>query len=197
MYDYIKGRVVSKATDHLVIDAHGIGYKLHASLATYHEVTLNDDISLYVHFYVKEDEHSLYGFSTQYERQVFSSIMSVSGIGPKLALKILAEIKAKNLIDTIVREDIESLKKIKGLGEKTSGKMILELKDKVNHLISEQSSEKVISQTSDVYNHTVEALKNLGYKDGEIRKVLKEVFSEKIPTLEEAIKKTLQALSKV
>ena len=87
MYDYVKGKVVNKGANYLVVEHQGMGYKVHSSLATYHQMKVGEEVTVYLHFFVKEDEHSFYGFSTPYEREVFVTILSVSGIGPKLAIK--------------------------------------------------------------------------------------------------------------
>ncbi len=196
MYDYIKGKVAFKGINYLVVENNSIGYKIHSSLSTYHQIKLEDEVTIYIYFQVKENEQTFYGFSDKYERDVFSAIMSVSGIGPKLGLKVLAEIKADKLITAIANQDIELLKKVKGLGEKTVGKMVLDLNNKINHLL--YSGIKVENKSSNnVYNQTLEALKTLGYKDGEIKKVLALTFDGEVLNLEEAVKKTLKALSKV
>ena len=200
MYDYIKGKVTNKAASYIVVENQGIGYKISPSLMTHHEIKIDDEVIIYVHFQVKEDEQSLYGFSTQYEREVFTSILSVSGVGPKLGLKVLAEMEANKLVTTIVNEDIKTLKEIKGLGAKTAGKMILDLKNKINHLVDIKAPNLRTDNEKNpvsIYNNTFEALKNLGYKDTEIKKVLEKVFEVAPDSLEAAIKKTLKALSKV
>ena len=196
MYDYIKGKIVFKGINYLVVENNSIGYKVYSSLSTYHQTQIADEITIYLYFQIKENEQTFYGFLEKFERDVFSTLMSVSGIGPKLGLKVLAEIKADELIKAIANQDVDLLKKVRGLGEKIVGKMVLDLKDKLDHLLGFQVKEKNEIH-SNVYNQTLEALRTLGYKDGEIKKVLTFTFDGEVLSLEEAVKKTLKALSKV
>ena len=195
MYEYIKGKIVNASSGELVVDHLGIGYKIFCSLRTFsHFIKKKEEILIHTCFIVREDDHSLYGFSNLEEKQVFMAILKVSGIGPKLALKILTEIEPSNLISQIELEKLDSLKKIKGLGPKTAGKLILELKGKLAHILEKNTTSET---ENDVYRDTKEALSALGYKGSEIENVLKKVFSkEKELDLETAIKWTLAEISK-
>ena len=199
MYDYIKGQVTFKRDDFLVLENRGIGYRIITPARTHRNIEVGEEeITFYIHHHVREDGETLYGFSSTYERDVYSAILGVNGVGAKGGLKILSEIEPTRLIDSIVRQDIETLKNIKGLGSKTAAKILLELKNRVGYLVKEGPGiEKEIGERhDDISRQTAAALRSLGYREMEIKQIMGIVMEEKYEVLEEAVKKALALLSK-
>lgn len=130
MYDYISGRLVFKCPAYVVIDVSGIGYHINISLNTYSSLA-GERPKLYVWLHVKEDAHTLYGFSEEGERRLFLHLISVSGIGPGTGRMILSSITPAEIQAAIVKGDVPLIQRIKGIGPKTAQRMILELQDKL------------------------------------------------------------------
>ena len=132
MYSYLQGKVVEKTATSVVLDVGGIGYLLQISLSTYEALPLlGQEIRLLTHFVVREDAHALYGFYSAEERELFKLLLTVSGIGPKIALTLLSGIPFPQLRQAIVGGELETLKKIPGIGKKTAERMIVELREKL------------------------------------------------------------------
>ncbi|HMB01212.1 MAG TPA: Holliday junction branch migration protein RuvA [Spirochaetota bacterium] len=200
MYEYIKGKIIAKSPSFIILENNGIGYKIFIPLRTYNQVPdTGAAVKLYTYFHHKEDAALLFGFENKFDRDFFLLLISVSGIGPRLALKILTETTAGTLLEFINKQDISALKRIKGLGEKTARKVMLELTDKITSL--EQPPEIAQKTASseparEIMNDTTAALKNLGYKDREIKQVLDRVFQNNPAlSLEQAIRETLKLIS--
>ena len=121
MFDYIRGKVTNKKVDYVTLDVNGIGYKIHISLNTFDKVK-ESEVRLYIHNYVREDAFILYGFYDENEREFFEKLLSVSGVGAKLAIAILSTFNVKDLKHMILNEDINLLIKVPGLGVKKGKK---------------------------------------------------------------------------
>ncbi|HEY0668223.1 MAG TPA: Holliday junction branch migration protein RuvA [Sphingobacteriaceae bacterium] len=130
MYDYISGKLVFKCPTYVVIDAGGVGYHLNISLNTYSALA-DERCKLYTWLHVKEDAHTLYGFSDEGERRLFLHLISVSGIGPGTGRMILSSITPAEIQAAIVKGDVPLIQRIKGIGPKTAQRVILELQDKL------------------------------------------------------------------
>lgn len=194
MYYYIKGLVVHKADNFVVIDANGIGYKIltsRQSIASLEKISC--EVLLYTHLYVREDIFELYGFSTSEELASFELLISVSGVGPKAALNILSTLSAPNLALAIVTNDAKSITKAQGVGPKLAQRLILELKDKVKNEQLPGSSVFVDAPNADCSSEAVSALVVLGYSSQEAQRALSQANALELPT-EEAIKKALTYL---
>jgi len=129
MYSYIKGKVVDKNLSIVTIDNNGIGYEINVTDNTLCDVQIGDVAKIYTYLYVREDEMSLFGFSKAEEKKLFIRLISISGIGPRMALQILSGMDLKSLVLAISSGDLKTLCKIKGLGKKTAELVILNLKD--------------------------------------------------------------------
>lgn len=161
MYEYIKGKLTIKALDYACIDVNGTGYILYIPFKTYENLTKVDDYEkLYVHMHVKEDDIKLYGFKTIKERNIFRKIISVNGIGPKIALAILSVYDPLEIVNIIVNEDAKMLSRVNGLGLKKAQKLIIELKDKVDS-IQEENVE--VFKHHIIKSEIKQALEALGY----------------------------------
>src|SRR6185503_14617860 len=132
MIAFLRGRVLDKHPNRIVIDVNGVGYELYVPLSTYYEVgEPGAEITLRVHTHVREDALQLYGFLTMLEQQLFERLIAISGIGPKLAVAVLSGIDSGELVSSIQRADVARLTRIPGIGKKTAERIVLELKDRL------------------------------------------------------------------
>lgn len=198
MYSYIIGVVTQKDVNKISLENNGIGYEIYVSSQTLEIIPCdNEPVRVFTYLNVKEDEMSLYGFLKLEEKDLFLKLITVSGIGPKMALGILSEISISGLLNAIASEDLKRLCKIKGLGKKTAERLILELKDKVNPLeaLSYGNSEEVEVLDENVVNDAITTLVGLGLSKNEAYKLVKE-NAKKDMTLEEIITNVLRGMSR-
>ena len=181
MYAYIKGFIKEIESDYIVVDNNGIGYLVYT--ASPYSFEIDKEYTVYLYQYVREDEITLYGFKSLEEKQLFLKLISVKGLGCKMALPMLALGSPDGIIDAIERENILYLKKFPKIGDKVARQIILDLKGKL------AKTEQVNNQTSD---ELVEALRSLGYKNADINKVVKNVDGSL--DIEEQIKTALKLL---
>ena len=135
MYAYIIGKLTEQNGSVLTIESNGIGYEILASQTTIESIgALNQTVKVFTYLHVREDEMSLYGFSTLSEKQMFLNLTSISGIGPKMAIGILSNIKLSDLALAIVSNDASLLYKVKGIGKKTADRIVLELNEKLENI---------------------------------------------------------------
>lgn len=195
MFEYIKGTVVDIDTDKLVIEVNGIGYKINSSINSTSRVEKGELSTIYTHLVVREDELSLYGFTSLEELSMFQLLLSVTKIGPKVASAILSTHTPNQLGAYILNKDIKSISKAPGVGKKTAERMILELKDKVDKLsigyeYEVYHGEKVIDNNDEI----IEALLALGYNRLEAEKALQSVEHKDLTT-EDILKNALKSLA--
>jgi Holliday junction DNA helicase RuvA len=193
MYAYIKGRLTYKSPTMVYVESGGIGYTIHISLNTYGRLEDLDNVRLFTHLHVKEDDLSLYGFFEEEEKRLFELLISVSGIGPNTARIILSSMTHEEVVRAIVLENDIAFKKVKGVGPKTAKRLILDLKDKIQKTegtISVQQSEPIHAQ-----EEAMQALLTLGFQKNKIQKVLQTIPTTSSENLEEIIKIALQKLS--
>ncbi len=131
MYDYIKGEVVTTDKDTAVIEAGGIGYRIFTTSQSLTHIKTGEHCKLFCHFVVREDAHTLYGFVTTEEREMFVRLTGVSGIGPKAALAVLSAMKISELAAAIITSDETALQKVPGIGKKTAQRIIIDLAEKI------------------------------------------------------------------
>ncbi len=196
MIAYIKGKLVHKDPTYVVIDVQGIGYKIHISLTTYSAIKDQENCMLHTYLNVKEDSHTLFGFSDESEKKVFLLLISISGVGPATGLMVQSSLSASELQQAIVSEDVRTIQSVKGIGAKTAQRIILELKDKIikeGIVVSDQTSSAISYNT--VRSEALSALVTLGINknvaEKTISKILKNSGNE--VTLEELIKLALKA----
>jgi len=196
MIALLRGTLAYKSSDHVIIDVGGVGYRLFIPLSTFYSLPETGDVSLFTHTHVREDALLLYGFLSMEEKELFGILISISGIGPKLAVNILSHIPAKDLKRAIATGDIKRLSSLPGIGKKTAERLVLELKDKVGPAHDLPEADGVISNTSagDISNDVISALINLGYKENQARKVLESMELAPGLTMEEALKGALKVL---
>jgi Holliday junction DNA helicase RuvA len=199
MIDFISGTIAGKKATQVVVENNGIGYSLFISTNTYMNLPEpGEKVTLNTYLHVREDNIQLFGFSGEKERMVFSGLISVSGIGPKLAQTILSGLQLEELIQAIQGADLARLTSISGVGTKTAQRLIIELKEKFSQLglIKSKGEDKIILPfLTAVEEEAVLALLSLGYKKPAIEKALaKTRLGEPARTVEELIKEMLKVI---
>lgn len=199
MYEYINGQVVEATPTYAVIEAAGVGYFINISLKTYSDIENAQQARLYVHFIVREDQQTLFGFSTKLERELFRQLISVSGVGGNTARMILSTYSSHELQNIIATENAVLLKNVKGLGLKTAQKIIVELSGKMIELGASDMMTPTIktsnAQNNEAYNEALAALSMLGFQKVASEKALKAIFQESPSiSVEEAIRSALKRL---
>lgn len=180
MYEYLEGDIKNALINYIVIDVNGVGYKVLVSNP--YKYNIDEKYKIYIYNHIREDENTLYGFSTFEERELFLKLISVKGMGPKMAMPILATGTISGIADAIERENILYLKKFPKIGEKLARQIILDLKGKLvtSELVHEADDELSL------------ALESLGYKNADIKNVINKV--DKSQTIEKQIKEALKLL---
>lgn len=162
MFDYIQGRMISKSPTHLVLESAGIGYFINIPLSTYDNIPNHGEVKIYTQLFIREDLITLFGFATTDERSIFKLLISVSGIGPKIALAILSGSPLNDFKETIVNEDVKALATMKGIGKKTAERIILELKDSIKGVALRPAS-KEVERKDKLTEDAIMALISLGF----------------------------------
>src|SRR5262245_53630489 len=165
MIAVLRGRVLDKHPNRIVIDVNGVGYELYVPLSTYYDVgEPGTEITLRVHTHVREDALQLYGFLTTLEQQLFERLIAVNGIGPNLAVAVLSGIASDELVSAIQRADVARLTRIPGIGKKTAERVVLELKDRLADVAHPAAADGSARPSIDhARDDLVSALENLGY----------------------------------
>lgn len=167
MIAHLRGKLLSKKASYVVVEAAGVGYGVSIPVSTFYELgEPGSDTVLHIYTHVREDSLALYGFRTEQEKSLFEKLIGVSGVGPKLAITILSGLESSELIPAIQKGNVEKLIHIPGVGRKTAERLILELKDKLSHLVIEEAAAR--QEAAPVAETTAEedvlsALTNLGY----------------------------------
>jgi Holliday junction DNA helicase RuvA len=170
MISYIKGEVVKKGIDYLILDNNNIGYYISTSLSTLNKISEKEKAVILTYMHIREDILALYGFLTSDEIDLFKKLISVNGIGPKVGLSVLSTYETNTVKEIILREDVVRLSKVPGIGKKTASKIILELKDKVGTEEELQGAE--ISVISNEMYDAADALTALGFSSTEVKNTL-------------------------
>ncbi len=197
MISQLTGQIAHHSQEGIILDVNGVGYDVILSSHSLEVLSQKTGkVTLVIYTAVREDNISLYGFLNHAEKKLFLKLLSVSGIGPKLSMTILAGIPSKDLIDAIYREDLLRLTAIPGIGKKTAERMILELKDKLLDLVDLPYHEGKRSKKSSLPEDLISALINLGYNRNEIEKKLDSTHLRDPQNFELSLKETLQVLAK-
>ena len=193
MIGYLSGKIISSKPTQLLLDVNGVGYDINISINTFEKIAEKETVNLFIHTNVKDDSISLYGFYNEAEKGMFELLISISGIGPKLALSLLSGIETTDLKEAIEIGDVSRIVAIPGIGRKTAERLILELKSKVGAVIvdGEHTVKRGLKQEA------VAALTTLGYNHATAEKAVRQVLSSNNNrTLEEVIKNALGELNK-
>ncbi|MBQ5924582.1 MAG: Holliday junction branch migration protein RuvA [Alistipes sp.] len=199
MYEYITGQIAEATPTYAVIEAGGVGYFINISLKTYSDIESKQQARLFVHFIVREDQQTLFGFSTKLERELFRQLISVSGVGGNTARMILSTYSSHELQNIIATENAVLLKNVKGLGLKTAQKIIVELSGKMIELGASDMMTPTIKgaapQNNETYNEALAALAMLGFQKSASEKVLKSIFGDTPDiAVEDAVRAALKRL---
>jgi holliday junction DNA helicase RuvA len=194
MISFLNGTIESKETGSIVINVNGVGYLIHVPSVDKFVLSQNKQ-TIFTHLYIREDRIVLYGFLNNNERDFFKILLDTPGIGPKVALNVLADMEPEEFQQAIIEEDLNLISSISGIGNKLAKKIVLELKEKLKDFkLSDSLTEKVNGRQDFVYD-AVEAMKALGYQEKEakqrIAKALKNLNNHKSITVEDLIKSAL------
>jgi len=183
MIGFLRGKLVYKAPPFLILDVQGVGYELEAPMTTFYDLpALNEDIKLHTHLVVREDAHSLFGFSTQADRALFRTLIKVSGVGPKLALTILSGQSAEEFHRCIHDNDTVALVRLPGVGKKTAERLVIEMRDRLPDLTESSpaniSSASTMPAIGNPKQEAMSALCSLGYKPLDASKMVQNINTE-------------------
>jgi holliday junction DNA helicase RuvA len=193
MIAHLRGKLIARHPNQVIVDAMGVGYDVTISVPTFSELPLaGSEVSLHIHTHVREDQIALYGFLRPEEKHLFEKLISVSGIGPKLAITILSGMATNEMTAAIRGNDVARLTKIPGIGRKTAERMVLELRDKLSAVGTDQVH--VVSSFNAVQEDVLSALMNLGYQRATAEKALGTV--EKNGSFEAMFRAALTVMSK-
>ena len=197
MIDFIKGNIAELTPTRVVLDNHGIGYRMEISLLTYEAIKDKSEATIYIYHYIRqrEDIEMYYGFATKDERELFELVIGVSGIGVNSARMMLSSFSPDELREAIVGEDVNKIKSVKGIGLKSAQRMILELKDKV--VKGEGSSSEVLfkNDNSEAVEEATRALTMLGFTKPNVNKAIQSILkSNPGAKVEDIIKAALKML---
>ena len=194
MYDFIAGKVDRITPTEVVIDCNGLGYLLHISLNTFEVLKDQKQVKVFAHLIVREDSHTLYGFATTNERQLYVKLVGVNGVGPSTARMILSSMRVDDVVSAISNNNIAVLKTIKGIGPKAAQRLVVELQDKLGGIASDEAY--TLSGGGTQMDEAMEALMALGFAKPAIAKILLRISADagNNATTEELIKKSLQLL---
>jgi Holliday junction DNA helicase RuvA len=200
MIGQLRGQLLSKKPNTVVIDVHGVGYEVHIPLTSFYELpNEGSDVALKIHTHVREDALILFGFHSQREKDFFLKLISISGIGPKLAISILSGAQVEELAQAIADGNLSRLTSIPGIGRKTAERLVLELKSQITpFLVSEQvESGRDVAKLSALEEDILSALVNLGYPRNSAEKALATVLrsAECERTFEDVLRNTLRRLA--
>ena len=193
MITHIQGKLVEKNPTDVVIDCNGVGYLLNISLHTYSQLPDLENIKLYSHLIVKEDSHTLFGFSSLAEREIFKMLISVSGVGASTARTMLSSLTPKQVREGIAHGDVALIQSIKGIGAKTAARVILDLKDKILKVYDIDEVSSVPSNTSK--DEALSALEVLGFVRKQAERVIDKIVAQQPDAnVETIIKEALKNL---
>ena len=194
MIAHLRGRLLSKHPNQAVIETAGVGYDVTISIPTFSDLpSLGSEVALHIHTHVREDQIALYGFLRPAEKHLFEKLLTVSGIGPKLAITILSGMPADEMVGAIRNNDIARLTRIPGIGKKTAERMVLELRDKLPPAAETPAAPTTTAMEEDVLS----ALTNLGYQRPAAERALAQAAKNgKEESFEALFRNTLAALSK-
>ncbi|MGB3182428.1 MAG: Holliday junction branch migration protein RuvA [Cyclobacteriaceae bacterium] len=197
MIAYVEGKLVHKEFAHVIIDTGGLAYEVRISLHTHNTLAPGEKCKLFTHLYIKEDAHTLFGFTGTDEKRLFLDLLGISGVGPNTALTVLSAMSPDEVRRAIVNEEVKTIQKVKGIGAKTAQRIILELKDKFRKDGIEGSATGNLSavQHNFAREEALTALVTLGFAKSAAEKTLDGILKKAsgTPTVEELIKLALKS----
>ena len=203
MIAYLRGRVLTTTLETVILDVNGVGYEAYCTGSVFRKLTVGAVTEIYTYLQVKEDGVTLFGFDTVQEKELFLKLISVSGVGPKLGISILASLSADDFAIAVSTADVKRLSKVKGLGKKTAEKIVLELHGKISaaevlgasgdDLTPSASTPAANAKLSAADEEAVSALMGLGFTRAESAQAVKKARDNGAKTVEEVIMKALQS----
>ncbi len=198
MISFLKGIIIEKRAPELVIEVNGIGYLITASMNTFYDLPAEGEaVNLYTYLIVREDAQLLFGFSQAQERQLFTTLIKVNGVGPKMAITILSSINADDFVNCIQSNDTATLVRLPGVGKKTAERLILDMRDRLEGWqvnLMQVNDTPIKATTTTNAQDAVSALVALGYKSHEAKRVVDKLNADL--SSEELIRQGLQGLVK-
>jgi holliday junction DNA helicase RuvA len=190
MIGFLRGNLITKRPPTLTLDVGGVGYELEAPMSTFYRLPeAGQPLSLVTHLVVREDAHVLFGFFTESERALFRSLLKVSNVGPRIALGVLSGMSVNGFYQCVRDKDLVSLTKIPGVGRKTAERLLLEMADRLPESLGSEAA--ALPARSQAEGEAHGALLALGYKPGEVVRMLKDLDSVRLST-EEMIREALK-----
>ena len=191
MITHLKGKLVEKSPTNVVIEVNGIGYWVNISLTTFSQIPDNENIKLYTHLQIKEDSHSLYGFYSKKEREIFRLLISVSGVGTSTARTMLSSLDPQQVVEAISSNNVSIVQSVKGIGSKTAQRLIIELRDKILKIYD--LDETYVNSNNTTREEALSALEVLGINKKFSERLVDNIIKENQDiSVEEIIKETLK-----
>ena len=173
MISRLTGILAAKRAPQILVDCNGVGYEADVSMTTYYQLPeVGERIAIWTHLIVKDDAHSLVGFTSEQERKLFRQLIRVNGVGPKMALTILSGIDNQQFAICVSNNDIAMLTRLPGVGKKTAERLVIEMRDKVDDLIVDLPAASSAASGHSIVNEAIEALQALGYKAADAEKMV-------------------------
>lgn len=197
MIGYLKGVLLDKRPPTLVLDVHGVGYELDAPMTTFYDLpATGDDVTVYTHMVVREDAQLLFAFSNPSQRDVFRSLLKISGVGPRVALAILSTLSTRDFFDAVADNDVSRLTRVPGIGRKTAERLMVEMRDRVLKQIEDSGAapSAAVERRDNPVEDAVSALLALGYKAPEASRAVRGVDAEGLSS-EDLIRQALRQLA--
>ena len=192
MIGSIRGRLAFRQAPQLIVECAGVGYEIETPMSTFLELpAVGSEVFLFTHLLVREDAHTLYGFSTDDERSLFRSLLKISGVGAKMSLAILSAMSVDGFVRCVQHEDTAMLIKIPGVGKKTAERLIIEMRDRILDATGAAPSPKRPADAADARGEAFDALVALGYKPAEVKRLLGNVQTAEL-SAEEIIRSALK-----
>lgn len=200
MIGQLRGTILEKQPPQLLLDVHGVGYEIDASMNTFYQLPeVGHEICLFTHFVVREDAQLLYGFYTRDERHLFRTLLKVNGVGPKLALTILSGVAPEEFVRSVLNNDTASLVRLPGVGKKTAERLVIEMRDKVANWSQNAAPEGAMLIKSEksgrhqTLQDAISALIALGYKQQEANRAVTKI-DDGAAASEELIRRALREM---
>ena len=193
----LKGSLIEKSADRLVVDVQGVGYEVFIPFSTYYELgEIGETVSLHIYTQIKEDALNLYGFLTVQEKQLFTRLIQISGIGPKLGVAILSGLPVEEFVQAVANSDLVKLNSIPGVGKKSAERIILEMRDKVLSLLPEVEQTLSAHRSGSTRGDVISALINLGYPKHTAEKAVSRARKDgETDRFEDLLKRALRKIS--
>ena len=176
MITHLKGKLIEKNPTNIVVECNGVGYSVNISLHTFSQLPSGEHVKLFIHLQVREDSHTLFGFSSKVEREVFRLLISVSGVGASIARTMLSTLSPEQVMEAITQNNIAAIQSVKGIGTKTAQRVVLDLKDKIIKIYGLDEVSLVSSNTK--RNEALSALETLGFARKQVEKICDDIVNK-------------------